>query len=59
MKSQIVWVKGIVKNGVNRTTHKHPDRRSEIEKTVIQASEIIDIKTFLAQQQALSADQII
>lgn len=55
-EGQIVWVKGIVKNGVNRTTHRHSDGRSEIEKTVIQASEIMDIKTLFAEHGDLSSN---
>lgn len=41
-EGQVVWIKGTVKSGM--------------EKPVIQAVEVMDIATFLAQRQALSAD---
>lgn len=54
-EGQIVWMRGIVKNSVQRT-HRHSDERSEIKKPVIQAYEVMDIKEFLSGRDALSTD---
>ena len=54
-EGQIVWMRGIVKNSV-KGTHRYSDGRSEMEKPVIQAREVMDIKQFLSGREALSTD---
>ncbi len=51
-EGQIVWMRGVVKNSVNGT-HRYSDRRSGMEKPVIQAVEVMDINQFLDGRQSI------